>query len=264
MNRILVLWLVILALSPCLLLGQPYYRTDFKDKKYVDTAATMLWAGVNIGGQLPVGTLHEWFKPNLSVGVDLTLKTKSNWTIDFAANYMFGAKLRDTTFAFLGDLYQNNIIYDGNGFKANGLSLEGRYWFFGLGVGKVIPVDRWKNSGIWIKHNMGYFGHFIRINDYDHQIPQLDGDYKKGYDHLSAGFAMNQFIGYLYIQKNRVLSFYAGIEFYEIWSKPARNYIFNEGPTDNMKNTFSGLIGLRFGWNIPLYEKKSVTTFYYR
>ena len=30
-----------------------------------------------------------------------------------------------------------------------------------------------------------------------------------------------------------------------------------------MKSKFSGLVGLKIGWNIPLYEKKSVTTFYY-
>ncbi len=264
MKKTLIIGLLLLCLLPGALHSQSYYRTDFRNKNYVDTAAIMIWAGVNLGGQIPIGLLHDWFKPNLSVGVDLTFKTKSNWTFDIAMNYMFGGNLRDTSYAFLGSLYQNHIIYDGNGYAASGLSMEGRYWFFGAGVGKIIPVNRWKNSGIWIKMNMGYFGHKIRINDYDHQIPQFDGDYKKGYDHLSAGFAMNQFIGYLFIQKNRVLSFYGGIEFYEIWSKPSRNYIFNEGPTAGSKNKFSSLIGLRIGWNIPLYEKKSVTTFYTR
>ena len=93
---------------------------------------------------------------------------------------------------------------------------------------------------------------------------ELSMNYKKLYDHRSSGFAMNQFIGYLFIQKNRILNFYGGIEFYEIWSKPNRNYVFPEGPTANMKRKFSGLVGLKIGWNIPLYEKKSVTTFYYK
>ena len=66
------------------------------------------------------------------------------------------------------------------------------------------------------------------------------------------------------IVKNRLLNFYGGFEFWEIWSKPNRNYIFNEGPTENMPAKFSALVGLKIGWNIPLYEKKEVTTFYYR
>lgn len=239
-------------------------QTDFKSKDYVDTMATMVWTGVSMSGHLPMGYLKEWFKPNLAVGTGITVKTKKNWTFDINFNYMFQSNLRDSSASFLGDMVDDeNRIMDGNGRKAT-LYFEGRYWYFGAGFGKVISVNRWKNSGIWLRYNAGYFGHKIRINDYDHQVPQLDGNYNKGYDHLSSGFAMSQFIGYLFIQKNRLINFYAGIELFESWTKPSRNYIINEGPTANMPYKFSGLIGLKVGWNIPLYEKKAVTTFYYR
>lgn len=239
-------------------------RTDFSSKDYVDTMATMVWTGVNMAGHLPMGYLREWFKPNLSVGTGITAKTKNNWTFEVSFNYFFQSNLRDTSAAFLGDMIDDyGRIMDGNGRKAE-LYFEGRYWYFGAGFGKVIPVNRWRNSGIWLRYSLGYFGHKIRINDYDHQVPQLDNDYLKGYDHRSGGFAMSQFIGYLFIQKNRLLNFYGGIEFFESWTKPNRNYIFNEGPTADAKYKFSGLIGLKIGWNIPLYEKKAVTTFYYK
>lgn len=258
---------IFIILTCCLLPGYTKaqsYRTDFSSKDYVDTAATMVWTGVNMAGHLPLGNLREWFKPNLSVGTGVTIKTKNNWTFEVNFNYMFQSNLRDTSAAFLGDMVDEyGRIMDGNGMKAT-LYLEGRYWNFGAGIGKIIPVNRWKNSGIWLKYNAGYFGHKIRINDYDHQIPQLLDDYVKGYDHRSSGFAMNEFIGYLFIQKNRLLNFYGGIEFYQMWTKPNRNYIFYEGPTADLKYKFSGLIGLKIGWNIPLYEKKSVTTFYYK
>ena len=263
MREKLLIGLTICLMLPWLVQAQAY-RTDFNSKDYVDTMATMVWTGVTFGGFLPTNYLHDWFKPNLGVGTGLTLKTKKNWTLDLQLGYMFGGNLRDITCPFLGNLAdENGRIIDGNGMKTD-IYTEGRYWYFGLGAGKVIPVSRWKNSGIWVRLNAGYFGHKIKITDYDHQIPQLDGDYLKGYDHLSGGFALNQFIGYLFIQKNRLLNFYGGFEFYEIWTKPSRNYIINEGPTDNAKVQFSSLIGLKIGWNIPLYEKKSVTTFYYK
>ena len=265
MKKIIAILLVCCLFVPSLM-GQSY-RTDFSSKDYVDTAATMIWLGPSMSGQLPMGDLHKTFKANLALGANFTVKTQKNWTFDLSFSYMFGANLRDATASFLGDMVREvggeHIIIDGNGLESQ-LYFEGRYWFVGPSFGKVIPVNRWKNSGIWLRFGAGYFGHKIRINDYDNQVPQLLDDYKKLYDHRSAGFAMNQFIGYLFIQKNRLLNFYGGIEFYEIWSKPNRNYVFPEGPTANMKYKFSGLAGIKIGWNIPLYEKKSVTTFYYR
>ena len=104
----------------------------------------------------------------------------------------------------------------------------------------------------------------MNIDDYSNQFPQLSGDYVKGYDRRSSGFALNEFIGYQFMRKNRLLSFFVGVEFYQVWTKPNRNYIFFEGPTKNMPRKFSGLFGIKAGWNIPVYEKKSVTTYYYR
>lgn len=260
------LLLLPLFLLPCGALAQrgAFYRTDFKNKSYIDTMATMVWTGVNVGYQLPFGDLGKTFLGNFNVGTGITAKTKHNWTFDINFNYMFGSNLKDKSFAFLGDMVNSNsIISDGNGMKAT-IYTEGRYWQAGAGAGKVIPVNRWKNSGIWLHWGAGFFRHKIRINDFDYQVPQLDGDYLKGYDHRSSGFGMSQFIGYLFIQKNRILNLYAGIELMEFWTKPDRNYIFLEGPTENMPYKFSGLVGLKIGWNIPLYEKKAVTTFYYR
>ena len=119
MKRSLLMLLIGLCLLPAALRAQSHIRTDFKDKNYVDTSATMVWAGVNMSGHLPMGYLKEWFKPNLSVGTNLLYKSKSNWTIDLAGSYMFGANIRDTSFAFLGDLVNDNgIVWDGNGMKA--------------------------------------------------------------------------------------------------------------------------------------------------
>ena len=170
-------------------------------------------------------------------------------------------------FGVKGQLLANDdgIVIDGNGLVSHGgITAEGRYWTLGADFGKIIPVDRWKNSGIWLRIGAGYFSHRLRLNDVSNQYPQLDNNYAKGYDKRSGGFALNQFIGYQFVRKNRMLNFYSGIEFYEIWTKPNRNYVFFEGPTADMPSKFSGLIGFKAGWNIPLYERKTTTTFYYQ
>ena len=205
------------------------------------------------------------FKNNFAVGPGFTFKSASNWTVGFHFDYMFGANMRDSAF-FNGTLANDQgIVIDGNGLVSQGgITAEGRYWTVQADFGKIIPVNRWKNSGIWLRLGAGYFSHRLRLDDFGNQYPQLEGNYAKGYDRRSGGFVLNQFVGYQFVRKNRMLNFYIGLEFHEMWTKPNRNYVFYEGPTDDMKAKFSGMVGFKAGWNIPLYERKTTTTFYYR
>lgn len=245
--------------------SKPVYQTDFSSKNYVDTAAPMIWLDAHLAYHFPFGELGKMFKNNFAVGPGFTFKSRSNWTVGFHVDYMFNANMRDPNF-FNGTLANDHgIVIDGNGLVSQGgITAEGRYWTVQADFGKIIPVDRWKNSGIWLKLGAGYFSHRLRLDDFGKQYPQLDGNYAKGYDRRSGGFVLSQFVGYQFVRKNRMLNFFVGLEFHEMWTKPNRNYVFFEGPTNEMKAKFSGLVGLKAGWNIPLYEKKTTTTFYYR
>lgn len=245
--------------------SRPVYQTDFASKDYVDTAAPMIWLDAHLAYHFPLGDLRTMFKNNFAVGPGFTFKSASNWTVGFHFDYMFGANMRDSAF-FNGTLANDQgIVIDGNGLVSQGgITAEGRYWTVQADFGKIIPVNRWKNSGIWLRLGAGYFSHRLRLDDFGNQYPQLEGNYAKGYDRRSGGFVLNQFVGYQFVRKNRMLNFYIGLEFHEMWTKPNRNYVFYEGPTDGMKAKFSGMIGFKAGWNIPLYERKTTTTFYYR
>jgi uncharacterized glyoxalase superfamily protein PhnB len=254
--------------------AQEFYRREFK---YVDTATFMVWASPNFSMQFPFGKgyLSSTFNYNYNVGLDLTMKTKSNWTLETGFNYMFGSSIRKQIPDILGDmafLYNINdkeqivVIFNGAGNNGVTLTYEGRYWYVGATLGKIFPVDRWKNSGLWLKAGIGYFGHKIHFTDPNSYFPQIDRDtYRKGYDQRSSGVALNQFFGYMFMQRRRTLSFYAGVELWQIFTKPDRGYIFVgdlAGPTDNLPRLFSGMLGVKVGWILPFYEKKRVTTFY--
>ena len=245
--------------------SRPVYQTDFASKDYVDTAAPMIWLDAHFAYHFPLGDLRTMFKNNFAVGPGFTFKSASNWTVGLHFDYMFGANMRDSAF-FNGTLANDQgIVIDGNGLVSQGgITAEGRYWTVQADFGKIIPVNRWKNSGIWLRLGAGYFSHRLRLDDFGNQYPQLEGNYAKGYDRRSGGFVLNQFVGYQFVRKNRMLNFYIGLEFHEMWTKPNRNYVFYEGPTDDMKAKFSGMVGFKAGWNIPLYERKTTTTFYYR
>ena len=69
------------------------------------------------------------------------------------------------------------------------------------------------------------------------------------------------FIGYIFMRKVRVASFYAGFEISEIWTKSNRNYSFLLMGKDETKR-FSILIGPKIGWVVPLTEKRKIQTLY--
>ncbi len=235
------------------------------DKKVqVDSATNILWTEANISYQFPFGELYKTFKPNFNLGTALTYKTAKNWSFNVRFNYMFGSNIRCDWKNILGNMVNSHgDIIDGYGMKAT-LHMEGRYWYVGGGVGKIIPLSPTKrNSGIWINADMGYFSHKIHFTDNDNLIDQLDGEYKKGYDQRSAGLGLTQFIGYLHLGKVRVASFYGGIEITEMWTVDSRNYNFVHGETSGKKK-FSALLGIKVGWIVPLYEKKKTEIFYYR
>jgi hypothetical protein len=235
-----------------------YYKTE---EPVTDTATTMVMLGANFSTLFPFGMMRDTFKMNLNFGGLLMVKTKTNWTIDVNFNYFFASDVRNPEAILSNLVNENGVILDGYGLQST-IYMEGRFWHLGFGVGKIIPFDRWKNSGLWLRCDFGYFEHKIRIKEPDDAVPQIWGDYLKGYDQKSGGFCMSQFIGYLFMRKNRVGNFYVGIELYEMWTKPLRNYIFNVGPTEGIKPAFSCMLGGKVGWFIPLYEKKRINDLY--
>jgi hypothetical protein len=275
MGKKILLFLLTFLFSFTTISAQELFR---RDKNYVDTATFMFWASPNFSVQFPFGKgyLPSTFKFNYCVGLDFTIKTKSNWTVDLGFNYMFGSKIRLKPEDYLGDMVfygaddidkKNPIVFNGAGNNGVVLSSEGRYWYFGASAGKIFPLSRWQNSGLWLKLGIGYFGHKIHFTDPNSYFSQIDQKtYRLGYDQRSQGVSLNQFFGYMFMQKRRVLSFYVGVELWEIFSKPDRGYIFVgelAGPTDNLPMKFSGLVGIKVGWILPFYEKKVVTTYYY-
>jgi len=272
MHKKIILFLLFAFTAGATAFSQEFLR---KDKHYVDTATFMIWASPNFSMQFPFGNgyLASTFNFNYSAGLEVTMKTASNWTLDLAFNYSFGSKIRKMPKDILGDMWFTYpdeagapVVFNRDGNNAMVLSYEGRYWYFGATVGKIFALSRWQNSGLWLKFGAGYFGHKIHFTDAYELFPQIaQNSYRLGYDQRSSGIALNQFFGYLFMQKRRVLSFYAGIEIWEIFSKPDRGFIFSgdlAGPTNNLPRKFSGLLGVKIGWILPFYEKKRVTTFY--
>ena len=235
-----------------------------------DSAGLFVFLAPNFTYNIVMADLYKKFKNNLAIGADLGVKMKNNWSIDFGFKYYFGGyayqDVIDSTF--------KNIVVDGYFMKTDGsattdISCEFRGISFHLQAGKIIPVTkRFRNSGIWLKAGIGVTQHFMKIKSGEiiyaiNDDPKFGYVYSKGYDKLTLGFSLYQFVGYAHINKRNLFCAYAGVEFFENFAKRQRDYDYSIMRKDDSK-LFETMIGFKIGWIIPLYKHDPNAVFYYR
>jgi len=246
MLRKIILSFVILQF----IVHQTFSQVSVKDSSIV---APMIYA--TYAYQLPGGDLAKRFGGNSSIGGGFMVKTRSNWLFAAEGNYLFGGTVKN------GDSLLKNIA-DSNGYviNANGYYAEIGFAETGYNVmgkfGKLFPVlSPNPNSGPLIMVGAGYLKNKIKIHDGDNTAPQLQGDYKKGYDRLNTGLVLSGTLGYLYMSDSRLINFFVGLEFMQSWTKYRRARNFDTGKQDN-SSLSSQFYGVKVKWIIPLYKRK--------
>jgi hypothetical protein len=225
-----------------------------------DSAISTSLISISYSYQFPGGDLSKRFLSNNAIGGSYLYKTKSNWLIGADGFFMFRDTIKETDILNSISTKDGNII-DGNGIYAD-VHLYERGFYCGVKGGKIFPVfGPNKNSGIVILCGAGLLQHKIRIENPDNTAPQIKGDYKKGYDRLTNGLAISEFIGYMFLGNSRLVSFYAGFEFTQASTQNRRSYNFDMMGPDKTKRS-DLLSGLKIGWILPLY-KRSPEKYYY-
>jgi hypothetical protein len=233
-----------------------------------DSAGLFVILTPNFTYNIVLEDLQKDYGNNLAIGTDIGIKMKSNWSIDFGFKYYFGGKvsqeLLDSTFKYL---HVDGFLIDKNEIRSNEVFQysEFRGVSFHLQVGKVISVTkRYRNSGIWIKMGIGVTQHFMNIkNSRENEVLSLQKGYKEGYDKLTLGFSLYQFIGYVHMNKRNLFCMYGGVDFMENFAKRQRQYDYSLMRKDNSKR-FEAMIGFKIGWIIPLYRHNPHAVYYYR
>jgi len=214
--------------------------------------------GFHGSGQLPKYDLEKRFGSNMSAGMTFSWKTKHNILFGCEGSYFFGNHVKEDVVANMKN--EDGFIVDNEGYPAD-LRLTERGWNIYATLGYVF--SKWgnnPNSGIFVTIGSGWTQHKIKLYDANQKIAAVSGDLQKGYDRLSGGIGLTQFIGYKYISNNRLANCYAGFEFYEAKTKSLREFNYDTGLRDTKKR-LDILIGFRFGWILPLYKRTK--DFYY-
>lgn len=234
----------------------------FSQRNVKDSVIGTPLVAVHYGANWTGGDLadrHGFFN---HIGFIAGYKTSKNWFYGLDANFMFGNKVKEFgLFDHLVDSYGN--ITDVNGDIAKVLTFS-RGMNANLTVGKVIPVlSPNENSGIFIHTGLGYLLHRIRVETQDQVVPQLELEYKKGYDRLTIGANFHQFVGYSFLANGGFYNFYGGFYISEGLTKNARDVFFDQPETPVPKNIRLDLqYGVKAGWMIPFY-KRQPKDFYY-
>ena len=218
-----------------------------------------LLINVNYQAQFPFGNMASRFGFSHMVGAGIDYKVK-NWTIGASGGFLFGNKVKGDVIAAIRA--NDGLVINIEGVPTDVLLYE-RGWKTGIELGRIVSFKKPNpNSGLLFKIGLGYMQHKIVINSNPKQVPQLNKDYRKGYDRLSGGFSTSQFIGYIFLDPKKFVNFYVGIEFQESFTKGLRKWQFDINAPDQ-RNRFDGFFGIKVGWMIPSYTKEKAEKYYY-
>ncbi len=217
---------------------------------------------INYGNQFPQKDLQTRFGNNLTVGLNLEYLTdKQNFIFGLQSSLLFGSLVKENVLASLQN--ENGTIYNNN-FSTATVDLRERGSYTGLYVGKLFGLLKDNNrSGIRIQLGAGLLQHKIRIQlDPNSFVTELTTDGRKGYDRLTNGLALQQFIGYQHHSRNRLINFYAGFELIEGFTQNRRSINVDTGLTDTAER-LDLLVGFRLGWTLPFYLSEKADTIFY-
>lgn len=233
-----------------------------EDTTVRDTVIATPMFRVSYAAQVPVGDFSNRFGFTNNIGASIAYKTKSNWIFSIGGHYMFGNNVVGKDSLLSNLINSSNIIIGANGEQAF-VDISQQGYRLDFQVGKIFPwVSPNPNSGFIFTLGGGFVEHWIRYNAEGDNVPQIRGDYHKGYDRLTNGIFIQEFIGYHFQGSTKLLNFYGGFEFTQGFTGNRRSYdIPTMSVKDEKYNDF--LFGFRIGWMMPFYKRNQDKYYYY-
>jgi len=196
-----------------------------------------------------------------TIGGEIGYKTKKNWLFLVDGNFIFGNKYNEPSILDnLKDSYGN--ITDDQGNIAT-VPIFTRGFTFSYLTGKLISFKR-ANNGLLIKGGIGFLSYKYRIETNSINVPQLEGDYRMGYDRLTQGLLLSEFIGYQYVSEKNLYNFYFGLFLQQGFTRNMRTIFYDQPSTTvSSKLRNDNAYGIKIGWNIPFFNDKPKEYYYY-
>ncbi|MCS6916728.1 MAG: hypothetical protein NZM08_03495, partial [Chitinophagales bacterium] len=218
-----------------------------------DTTVNGWLLQVHYARHWPFADLADRFGSNNAIGGAVKRKTSRNWLWSLEGSYLFSGNIKEDTIVD-GLLTSEGFFIGLNGLASSVLLFE-RGFTFHLNGGKLFALSSSRpNSGLQVMAGVGILQHKIKIEDPDQNVPYVTGEYAKGYDRLTNGWALRQYIGYLNLDERRRLNFEIGIEALQGFTRNRRPWNFDQMKKDDRRR-LDVLLGLRLTWMLPFYGR---------
>ena len=207
------------------------------------------------------GDLSERFGSGWSLDGGATwLLAKSNWEFGLRVNFGFGNQVKEDP---LAGLRTRDGFLVGNQREPADVQLRQRQLFLGPSVGYTLPFGKNARAGLALRTSVGYFYHQIRFQeDAVQDVPQISAALRPGYDRLTGGPAIHQFVGYQSLGVDRLLNFYVGGELLAGFTRALRNFDYAAGRASSPDGRTDVVLGLKAGIILPLYQGEGREIFY--
>ncbi|MBK9730608.1 MAG: hypothetical protein IPO83_04860 [Chitinophagaceae bacterium] len=238
-------FIISLALA-CPLLSHAQFKSNINDTTVNAKLLTFSYAF-----QFPFGDMADRFGVNNNLAAGFYFKLSHNYLLGVEAGYLFGGSVREDTIL--------NYLYTASGGL---IGIDGYYetvFLFERGTtflgkfGKIFPVGKSNpNSGITLMAGVGFLQHRIKLSSPNNTLPNVLDDYAKGYDRLTNGLALSQYVGYTHLDKRKLVNFNIGLEATEGFTQNRRDWNFDQMKKDEQKR-FDVLLGIKLSWILPFY-----------
>ncbi len=251
-------WLIVLV--GILLSGQVFaqYRENTPEYDEANNKGGALLFNFNFGAHLPAADMAKRFNEDMSVGGGLEYITANNFIWGAQGHYFFGTKVNDDPLAGIRTPEGGIIGVDQS---LASVILRERGFFIGANLGKLLIFNEKKRSGLRLSGGVGWMQHKIRLQDDGQTVPLLTGAYRKGYDRLTGGPTLTEFIGWQHLGANRRSNWFVGFDMLQGFTHTLRDWDF----AAQQKLTGIRLdlrFGIRMGWVLPFYKQAAEQIYY--
>ncbi len=211
----------------------------------------------NYSRLLHSGDISKRFGNSNALGFSAAYKFGKNFQIQAGINTIFGSRVKENG-AFDTIIGNGGYLVNVNGnYSEVKQYLRGYSWH--VDFGKIIPVNKYdQNSGILLSAGLGFMQHKIKYTFPRTVLPQLEGEYAKGYDKLTNGLMLRGFLGYQRIDPKAMLNFIAGVEYLHGITKNRRSYNFDTRQAETATRN-DIMLGLKIGFMISISGRKAGT-----
>ena len=211
--------------------------------------------------QLPVGKLAEKFGDNSAIQASFFREKKNNIFYQISGSYLFSNNVNDSL--ILRNISTSNGNLIGSDGRYANVNLMQRGIEFYLMLGYAFHREPANLTGFYFSTGIGFLQHQIFIDTKNQNIPQLNEEYKKGYDQLTNGISTKFEATYNHYSPNGRFQMYTGIDMTLAYTKHRRPYLFDEMKFASTNMTWDKLMGVKAGIIIPIHRKNEEKFHYY-